>query len=50
VSAPHPAGATWVNSTAPTHRTTNASNAAVCAQCHQSNPGTPSCFNGTMCH
>jgi hypothetical protein len=50
VSAPHPSGATWVNSTTPTHRTTDPGNAAVCALCHQSNPGTPGCFNNTLCH
>jgi hypothetical protein len=50
VSAPHPSGATWVNSTSPTHRTTNSANAPVCAQCHQSSAGTPGCFNSTLCH
>lgn len=51
VSAPHPSGATWVNSTTPTHRTTDPGNAAVCAYCHRNaTPGTPGCFNNTLCH
>jgi hypothetical protein len=50
VNAPHPSGATWVNSSTPTHQTTDPGNAAVCAFCHQSNPGTPGCFNDTLCH
>jgi hypothetical protein len=49
-SAPHPAGTTWSNSTSPTHQTTDFGNAAVCAFCHQSNAGTPSCFGTTLCH
>ncbi|HEY5577768.1 MAG TPA: hypothetical protein VIK46_05520 [Deferrimonas sp.] len=50
VPAPHPAGTTWRNSTSPTHQTTDLGNAAVCAFCHQSNAGTPSCFGTTLCH
>ncbi len=50
VTAPHPDGATWRNSSVPTHQSTNPGNADVCAQCHQQNAGTPSCFNNTLCH
>jgi hypothetical protein len=47
-SAPH-ASSGW-NGGGSRHRSTNQGNALVCAQCHQSNPGTPSCFNSTLCH
>jgi len=50
VSAPHPPGATWKTDSTPTHRNTTPGNAAVCAQCHQSGAGAPSCFNNTLCH
>ena len=34
-----------------THTDTDPSNAPVCAQCHRNaNPGTPGCFNNTLCH
>ena len=34
-----------------THTDTDPSNAPVCAQCHRNaNPGTPDCFNNTLCH
>jgi len=58
-AACHGATATWPHPPAPwrasagstyTHTDTNPSNAPVCAQCHQSNPGTPGCFNSTLCH
>jgi len=46
--APH-APAPWRG--APyTHTDTDPSNAPVCAQCHRANPGTPGCFNNTLCH
>jgi hypothetical protein len=47
---PHPPGSEWETSGGYTHRNTDPSNAAVCAYCHQSSPGTPGCFNGTLCH
>ncbi|MBE0606525.1 MAG: hypothetical protein IH610_09600 [Deltaproteobacteria bacterium] len=51
VSAPHPAGSTWRNDSTPTHRSTDPSNADVCAFCHRNaNPGSPGCFNNTLCH
>jgi hypothetical protein len=50
VNAPHPAGATWVNSTPPTHQTTNTGNATVCAQCHPEISATTGCFNNNQCH
>ncbi len=50
-TAPHPAGATWVNAATPTHRNTNFGNAVACALCHRNtNPGAPNCFNNTLCH
>jgi hypothetical protein len=48
VDAPH-SPAPWRGGTQ-THTNTNTGNAAVCALCHQSNPGTPGCFNNTLCH
>jgi hypothetical protein len=49
VRAPHPK-APW-RGTAVTHTTTDPGNAPVCAQCHRNkNPGTPGCFNNTLCH
>ncbi len=45
-SAPH-ASAGWRVSR---HKSTDQANAPVCARCHQSNPGTPGCFNITLCH
>jgi hypothetical protein len=65
VTAPHPSGAIWVNSTTPTHQTTDLGNASVCAPCHflgspfnpANLPATPApagtppgCFNSTLCH
>lgn len=63
VSAPHPTGNQWQTAGGYTHRTTNLSNAAVCAYCHFDEPGagnhpptpppagsTPGCLNGTLCH
>ena len=47
---PHPPGSQWETSGGYTHRNTDPSNAAVCAYCHQSSPGTPGCFNSTLCH
>jgi hypothetical protein len=32
------------------HRSTDQSNASVCAQCHRSSSGAPGCFNATLCH
>jgi hypothetical protein len=32
------------------HSATNPDQAATCAACHQSKPGTPGCFNNTLCH
>jgi len=51
VFSPHPRSP-WLSSTSNTHTTTDPSNAPVCAQCHQAqaNPGTPGCFNSTLCH
>ena len=51
VSAPH-SPAPWRASAGSTytHTNTNPANAPVCAQCHQANPGTPGCFNSTLCH
>jgi len=45
---PHPS-APW-RGAGYTHTNTDPSNAPVCAQCHQANPGTPGCFNSTLCH
>ncbi|MEW6720539.1 MAG: hypothetical protein AB1346_08830 [Thermodesulfobacteriota bacterium] len=50
VTAPHPVGLRWVTVDPPTHTNTNTGNAPVCAICHQAVPGTPGCFNGTLCH
>jgi predicted CxxxxCH...CXXCH cytochrome family protein len=48
--APHPDGP-WRSSTGPTHTNTDPSNAPVCAGCHRNNaPGTPGCYNSTLCH
>jgi predicted CxxxxCH...CXXCH cytochrome family protein len=48
--APHPDGP-WRSSTGSTHTNTDPSNAPVCAGCHRNNtPGTPGCFNSTLCH
>jgi hypothetical protein len=48
VRAPHPRKP-WRG--ALSHTGTEASNAAVCAQCHQTgNPGPPGCYNNTLCH
>jgi len=48
--APHPDGP-WRSSTGSTHTNTDPSNAPVCAGCHRNNaPGTPGCFNNTLCH
>ncbi|HWR72998.1 MAG TPA: hypothetical protein VN604_07495, partial [Nitrospirota bacterium] len=49
VFAPH-SPAPWRGG-ARTHTTTDTGNAAVCALCHRNNnPGTPGCFNNTLCH
>lgn len=45
---PHPSA--WDVKAVYTHQNTNTSNAAVCANCHRSNPGTAGCFNNTLCH
>ena len=63
VSAPHPMGNQWQTAGGYTHRTTDLSNAAVCAYCHYGESGggnhpptpppagsTPGCLNGTLCH
>jgi hypothetical protein len=47
-SAPH-ASSGW-DGGGSRHRSTNQGNALVCGQCHQSSPGTPGCFNSTLCH
>ena len=48
--APHPNGP-WRSSAGSTHTNSDPSNAPVCAGCHRnSNPGTPGCFNNTLCH
>jgi predicted CxxxxCH...CXXCH cytochrome family protein len=48
--APHPDGP-WRSSTGSTHTNTDPSNAPVCAGCHRNDaPGTPGCFNNTLCH
>ena len=62
-SAPHPVS--WMTATGTyTHTTTNAGNAAVCAQCHRNGNNSPiakpsppapagtapGCFNATLCH
>jgi len=48
--APHP-DRPWRSSTGSTHTNTDPSNAPVCANCHRNaNPGTPGCFNNTLCH
>ena len=61
VNSPH-AQAPWVGSvsSAMTHTTTNAANADSCGLCHWNNvqpptyisppPGTPNCFDNTLCH
>jgi len=49
VDAPH-SPAPWRGGVR-THTNTNAGNAAVCSLCHASGqPGTPGCFNNTLCH
>jgi hypothetical protein len=48
VMSPHPSS--WSPDSTYKHNTTNQANAPVCALCHQSNPGTPGCFNNTLCH
>lgn len=61
VNSPH-AQAPWVSSLSSTmtHTTTNTANASVCGLCHWNNaqpptystpvPGTPNCFDNTLCH
>jgi hypothetical protein len=51
VKVPH-AEAPWFDPTGAdvTHTNTNPQNAPVCYNCHASAPGTPGCFNNTMCH
>jgi len=44
VNAPHR------NSWEGRHDNTNQANAPACVQCHHENPGTPNCFNNTLCH
>lgn len=48
LDAPHPANG-WLGG-GPSHTTTGEFNANVCADCHRENPGSPGCFNGTLCH
>ncbi len=48
VMSPHPAA--WLPGNTYEHNTTDPTNAAVCALCHQSAAGTPGCFNNTLCH
>ncbi len=49
VASPHPP-TPWRGSPY-THATTAPGNASVCANCHRNaNPGTPGCFNNTLCH
>ena len=49
IVAPHPSA--WGPDDTYTHTTTKTGNAAVCANCHRNiNPGTPGCFNNTLCH
>jgi hypothetical protein len=48
VQSPHPAQ--WLPDNTLHHNTTNQANAPVCALCHRSLPGTPGCFNNTLCH
>jgi hypothetical protein len=46
--APHPGE--WLTG-AYIHSSTAPGNASVCAYCHRNaNPGTPGCFNNTLCH
>ena len=51
VKVPH-AEAPWFDITGAdvTHTNTDPQNAPVCANCHRSAPGTPGCFNNTLCH
>jgi hypothetical protein len=48
IAAPHPSA--WLPGDTYVHTTTDPGNAPVCAQCHTLNPGTPGCFNSTLCH
>jgi hypothetical protein len=49
IAAPHPSA--WMPGDAFVHTTTDPGNAPVCAFCHRNaNPGTPGCFNNTLCH
>ena len=49
VSSPHPKD--WLPDNTYKHNTTSPGNASVCAYCHRNaNPGTPGCFNNTLCH
>jgi len=48
--SPHPNGP-WRSTAGSTHTNSDPSNASVCANCHRNaNPGTPDCFNNTLCH
>lgn len=48
-NSPHPSQ--WNSTDTYKHSTTDTGNAAVCAYCHRNaNPGTPDCFNNTLCH
>ena len=43
--------ADWMPGDTFIHTTTDPGNAPVCANCHRNtNPGTPGCFNNTLCH
>ena len=50
VLAPHPDGSSWRGESTPTHTNTDRDNAPACALCHQKSPGTPGCYNNTLCH
>jgi len=51
VKVPH-AESPWfdITQTDVTHTNTDPQNAPVCANCHRRAPGTPGCFNNTLCH
>jgi len=49
VGTPHPSQ--WASTDTYGHDNTATGNANVCAFCHRNtNPGTPGCFNNTLCH
>ena len=49
VPAPHPRKP-WRNNLPYSHTNTKTQNAPVCADCHRKKPGTPGCYNNTLCH